>query len=146
MTPVCSLCSDFNNQFQNYLTLAANAGLLELAVSPMGRLSLRRRAIVNLGGEGGLCRERVSSLETSWGSIESLLLLCSHTQTPRWPFPRLLLQWQLLSNNNANNVQLDPALRIKSTVLSTLAWKVKHRHRAQAKRHKISLLWLSRLS
>ena len=83
MTPVCSLCSDFNNQFQNYLTLAANAGLLELAVSPMGRLSLRRRAIVNLGGEGGLCRERVSSLETSWGSIESLLLLCSHTQTPR---------------------------------------------------------------
>ena len=85
--------------------LVGNACLLEVVVSPMGRLSLRRRAIVNLGGEGGLCKERVSSLETSWGSIESLLLLCSHTQTPRWPFPRLLLQWQLLSsNNNGNNV------------------------------------------
>ena len=49
----CLFRFDFNNHPKSCSTLAANAGLLELAVSPMGRLSLRRKAIVNLGGEGG---------------------------------------------------------------------------------------------
>ena len=74
------------SMFEKCYTLVRNASLLEVAVSPMGGLSLRRRragrAIVNLErGGGGYAGERVPSQETRWGYPKLATVLFTHTLT-----------------------------------------------------------------